>query len=79
MIKYKSCLLQSPSITLPYLSNFVSICGYGLLDSMMEPYLKKVAGATQMDVGIAFLLLGTFYTISSPIAGWVNTIANIKD
>jgi hypothetical protein len=68
---------QSPSITLPFLGNFVSVSGVGLLDSMLEPYMKNVAGATQMEVGMAFLLLGTFYTISNPIAGWVNFICFI--
>jgi hypothetical protein len=53
------------------LSNFVSISGVGLLDITLEPYMINVVGATQMEVGLAFLLLGTFYTLSSPVAGWV--------
>jgi hypothetical protein len=47
------------------------VSGTGIIDSMLEPYMKKETGATQMDVGIAFLLLGLLYMIGNPIAGWV--------
>ena len=56
---------------LPYLDNFLIHCGIGMIESMLEPHLKQNAGATQTDVGIAFLIYGGVYMISSPIAGLV--------
>jgi hypothetical protein len=47
------------------------VCGIGILESMLEPHLKKAAGATQMEVGVAFLLLGGLFMMANPIAGWV--------
>lgn len=52
----------------------ISISGVGLLESTLEPYLKNVLGASQMDVGISFLILGAFYVVSNPIAGWVSLV-----
>ncbi len=50
----------------------MSVSGTGIIDSMLEPFMKKETGATQMDVGIAFLLLGLLYMIGNPFAGWVS-------
>ena len=63
---------QYPSIILPFLDNFVSVSATGIIDSMLEPYMKKETGATQMDVGISYLFSGLFYVIGNPIAGWVS-------
>ena len=42
-----------------------------MVEAMLEPHLKRNAGATQTDVGITFLIYGSVYMISSPIAGLV--------
>ena len=42
-----------------------------MIESMLEPHLKRKAGASQSDVGITFLILGGVYMISSPIGGLV--------
>ena len=65
--------LQSPSILLPYLDNFFCFCGNGMIESMLEPHLKRKAGATQADVGVTFLILGGVYMFSSPIGGLVSS------
>ena len=41
---------------------------------MLEPLLKRSAGASQIDVGITFLIYGGVFMISSPIAGLVGMI-----
>ena len=38
---------------------------------MLEPHLKRNAGASQKDVGIVFMLRGFAYMIMSPTGGWV--------
>ena len=62
---------------MPYLDNFFSYCGIGMIEAMLEPHLKRNAGATQTDVGITFLIYGSAYMISSPIAGLVCPERNI--
>ena len=44
-----------------------------MIESMLEPHLKRKAGASQSDVGITFLILGGVYMVSSPIGGLVST------
>jgi hypothetical protein len=72
IFKYVNLPSQYPSIILPFLDNFVSVSGVGIIDSMLEPYMKKETGAAQMDVGITYLFSGLFYMIGNPIAGWVS-------
>lgn len=43
-----------------------------MIESMLEPHLKREAGATQADVGVTFLILGGVYMFSSPIGGLVS-------
>ena len=43
-----------------------------MIESMLEPHLKRKAGATQADVGVTFLILGGVYMFSSPIGGLVS-------
>lgn len=64
-------LAKSPSILLPYFDNFVCLCGAGMIESMLEPYMKQMAGATQMDVGNTFLTLGALYMVTSPVTGYI--------
>ena len=63
---------QSPLILLPLFDNFVIVCGQGLLEGMLEPHMKNTTGASQNEVGVAFLLLGGSYLVTSLLAGFVS-------
>ena len=39
--------MQTPAIFMPYVDNIVCFCGYGFIESMLEPHAKE-AGATQV-------------------------------
>ncbi len=67
-------LVKSPSILVPYLDNFVCLAGAGMIESMLDPYAKNVAGASQTDVGNIFLCLGAMYMVNTPITGYVRAI-----
>lgn len=64
-------VFRSGSILLPYLNNFLCICGSGMIESMLEPHMKNNAGADQVDVSNAFLIFGAFYMVFTPIIGYV--------
>ena len=62
-------IFKSLSILPPYLDNFVCFCGNGMIESMLEPHLKRKADADQTDVGVTFLILGAVYMFSSLTGG----------
>lgn len=64
-------LLKSPTIIMPFIDNFICFSGNGMIESMLEPHLKNAAGATQMEVGLTFLILGGVYMVSTPVAGYI--------
>ena len=64
-------LFQSPTIFIPFLDTFIVFTGFGFVAGMLEPYMKKIVGATQAEVGTAFLLEGVAYTVTSLAAGLV--------
>ena len=66
--------LQSPSILLPLFDNFIIVNGNGLLEGMLEPHMNDFAYANQGQVGLAFLLLGGSYLLTSLMAGFVSEI-----
>ena len=39
---------------------------------MLEPHMKGAGGADQMQVSVAFLILGAVYMVISPAAGYVS-------
>ena len=41
-----------------------------MVEGMLEPHLRT-AGATQIQVGMSFLISGAIYMCSTPIAGYV--------
>ena len=43
-----------------------------MVESMLGPHLQLEAGASQADVGITFLILGTAFMASAPIGGMVS-------
>jgi hypothetical protein len=59
-VKSNCSLLQHPSIFIPILDNFFCFSGSGTIASMLEPHLKNKAGGSQMEVGIAFFIIGGF-------------------
>ncbi len=56
---------------MPFFDNFVCFSGFGMIESMLEPHMKDNAGSTQLDVGMAFLIIGGLYMFSSIAAGFV--------
>ncbi len=66
------CSFQSPTLLLPYLDNFMCFTGNGMIEAMLEPHLKREAGATQFDVAMTFLILGGCYMLTTPIWGYVS-------
>ncbi len=69
-----SFIKQSPLILFPFLDNFICFCGNGMIESMLEPHLKSAAGATQLQIGITFLILGGTYMVTTPLAGYVSWV-----
>ena len=61
------------SLFLPFLDLFISLCGIGMLESMLEPHLKQT-GASTSDVGISFLIYGGCYMLGMILAGLVDKI-----
>ena len=61
------------------MDTFIVFTGYGFINSMLEPYMKDYAGASQNQVGTAFFLMGLTYTISSVVSGLVsnNEVENV--
>ncbi len=70
-------LFQHPSIFIPVLDNFLCFSGSGTIASMLEPHLKNDAGGSQMEVGVAFFIIGGFYTFSAIVTGMVSYFSNV--
>ena len=64
-------LIQNFSLILPFLDLFICFLGWGLITSMLQPYLSKI-GANSTQVGNTFLIYGIIYMLASPIAGYVS-------
>jgi len=68
--------------------NVVLQCGYGFMESMLEPHAKRAAGMSQVNksraifhlsltslqtqVGLTFLIVGALYMLSAPTVGYVS-------
>ena len=57
---------------IPLLDLFGTYCEFGFLMSMLEPFIKKFAGANQSQAAIAFSLMSANYMVFSLLAGWVS-------
>ena len=55
----------------PYIDNFLSFCGSGMSEAMLEPHLRNEANGSQKDIAIAFLFLGGSYMLATPVIGQV--------
>ena len=56
---------------LVYLDVFICITGNGMIESMLEPHLKRKAMASQTEVGVSFFILGGLFMAITPIGGLV--------
>ena len=63
--------MQTPSILMPFVDNFVCFFGNGMIVSMLEPHLNSV-GATVNQVGIVFLVQGGVFMVATFAAGIVS-------
>ena len=50
--------------------------GIGMVESMLEPYMKEETHATQEQVGLTFMIYNLVYTLGSPLAGYVRYIGD---
>ncbi|TRY70790.1 hypothetical protein TCAL_04819 [Tigriopus californicus] len=63
-------VLSSFSLLLPFFDLFCTLCGNGVLESMLEPHLRQYK-ATTLDVGITFLIFGCCYMSGNVIFGTI--------
>jgi len=64
-------VLKHPSIFMPLLDNLICYSGFGMIESMLEPHMKTTISASQMQVGVAFLISGGVYMVANPPIGKV--------
>ena len=58
---------------MPYIDNVICFCGFGMIESMLEPH-ASAAGASQWQIGLNFLLMGLTYMVTTPAAGFVSIL-----
>lgn len=56
---------------MPLLDNLICYSGFGMIESMLEPHMKTTISASQMQVGVAFLISGGVYMVANPPIGKV--------
>ena len=66
-----SLCFQSPAIFTPYIDNVVNFCGFGFIESMLEPHAREAAGMGSADVRNIFVILGAVYFVGMLLAGYV--------
>ena len=57
-----------------FVDNLICFMGNGMIDSMLEPHLRDAVGATQIEIGVTFMIDGIVYTISGIGAGYVSIL-----
>lgn len=68
-------LFKSPLFLLPLVDNFICHCGAGMIDAMIDPFMKNEEGAEVTDVGLMFLIGGLVFMIVTPLFGTVRSTA----
>ena len=63
---------QSPAIFTPYIDNVVNFCGYGFIESMLEPHAREAASMSPTDVRSIFVIIGAVYLVGMFFAGYVS-------
>ena len=66
-------IVSSPALLFSFVDLFCALCGFGMLESMLEPHLRAT-GAKPIDVGVSFLLFGCCYMIGNMLFGVVNLL-----
>ena len=61
---------------MPLLDNLICYSGFGMIESMLEPHMKTTISASQMQVGVAFLISGGVYMVANPLIGKVKIQKN---
>ncbi|TRY80689.1 hypothetical protein TCAL_09016 [Tigriopus californicus] len=64
-----TAVAKSPKLFMPYVDNVINFVGYGFVEAMIEPHLSE-AGATQIQVGYFFLIMGALYMVTTPVIGY---------
>ena len=65
------------TLLLPYLDLMICFLGYGLIASMLQPYLSQ-CGANSSQISNTFLIYGVVYMIASLITGYVRYIPKLS-
>ena len=50
----------------------VNFCGFGFIESMLEPHAREAAGLSAADVRNIFVILGAVYFVGMLLAGYVS-------
>ena len=56
----------------------MNYASYGMIEAMLEPFMRSSLGTNQRDVSYAFLISGLVYLPSAPIAGFVRCEIQVK-
>ncbi len=56
---------------MPYLDNVVNFCGFGFIESMLEPHAREAGGLTASEISTVFVIVGAVYFFSMLAAGWL--------
>merc|ERR1711879_798832 len=69
-------ILINWSIFTPFVDNFLNYTSWGMIEAMLEPFMRTSLGTGQRAVSFAFLLSGMVYLPFAPLAGWVCGLAH---
>jgi predicted MFS family arabinose efflux permease len=56
----------------PYIDNVINFCGFGFIESMLEPHAREAAAMSADEIGYVFIIIGAVYFFSMLIAGYVS-------
>ena len=56
---------------MPFVDNFLNIASYGMIEAMLEPFMRRTLKSGQRDVTYAFLISGIVYLPCAPLIGLV--------
>jgi hypothetical protein len=70
-------LLRKPIILALLGAGMLAASGFGVIDPSLGPYMMKHFGYNEVAVGMAFGLMGTVYTVMTPIVGYAPLMTSI--
>ncbi len=65
-------VVKRPLLMVPFLDALTCFTADGMVEAMLEPHLKNEAHASQGQVAVTFLILGSTYAFAFPLAGFVS-------